>query len=60
MKKVSNKDYTIYWKEKTSNGVKSKSFDVEKKNIAWHMKNLKNASDVCYDVGYELKGTCFA
>ena len=34
MKKVSNKDYTIYWKEKTSNGVKSKSFDVEKKNIA--------------------------
>ena len=55
LKKVVNKDYTISWKEKTSSGVKEKSFHVEKKNVAWHVKNLSKVPEVCYDVNVEIR-----
>lgn len=44
------KDYTISWNEKTSNGFLPKSFHCQKKEVSWHLKNLKALPDLCYDV----------
>lgn len=52
MKKLNNKDFTISFKERTPSGVKEKSFNVEKKHVAWHMQKLREASETCYDATY--------
>ena len=50
MKKLTNKDYTIAWNEKTTAGYLPKSFNCSQKDVAWHMKNLKALPNLCYDV----------
>lgn len=55
MKKIIAKDYTLSWKEQTSAGIKEKGFDVCRKDLQWHMKNLKDAYPVCFDASYKPK-----
>lgn len=50
IKKTLEKTHTIHWKEKTSSGVKQKSYKVPKDHVEFHLNEMKKSKDVLYDV----------
>ena len=49
IKKTLEKTHTIHWKEKTSSGVKQKSYKA-KEHVEFHLNEMKKSKDVLYDV----------
>ena len=50
IRKALEKTHTIHWKEKTSSGVKQKSYKVPKEHVEFHLNEMRKSSDVLYDV----------